>query len=129
MTTKEELPAIHKVSVSYLYASNNGGSEKVPYIRLSGKWLKNAGFEIGDTCYVTVDNSRLVISQNVPVLPLTENASLNNSMVRENVATFASAVNQFQNQIKPYSKEIKKLIGHLDDMNRLLTDLKSKNSA
>lgn len=129
MTQKEESPAIHKVSVSYLYASNNGGSEQVPYIRLSGKWLKNAGFEIGNTCYVSVDNSRLVISKNVPALPLAENAPLHNSLLRENVATFAYEVNRFQKQIKPYTQEIKKLTANLDHMNRLLTDLKSKDSA
>jgi len=34
----------------------------VPYIRLRGKWLKHAGFEIGDYIKITVTEDGLMIS-------------------------------------------------------------------
>lgn len=129
MTQPEEIPRVHKISVSYAYPSNNGYSEKVPHIKLSGKWLKNAGFEIGDTCYVTVDNNRLVVSKNSTCQLSAENSFSNANRVRENVATFVYTVNQFQKQMEPYTKGLKKLIATLDDMNRHLNVMKLPEGA
>jgi hypothetical protein len=35
----------------------------VPFIRLRGRWLEQAGFEIGDKVKVEVEAGRLVITQ------------------------------------------------------------------
>ena len=42
--------------VSYL--SNNGRVNRpVPFVRLSGKWLKEIGFEIGSNFKLTINNT------------------------------------------------------------------------
>jgi hypothetical protein len=59
---KEELrPSenhIRQLTVSYLYQS---GRPDIPFIRLCGKWLKDAGFLPFDQISVKVENQKLVI--------------------------------------------------------------------
>ena len=43
------------------YHSNTGSSEPVPFLRMSGWWLADAGFEIDTNIRVTVEPQRLVI--------------------------------------------------------------------
>ena len=44
-------------------ANNYQGFTMVPFIRLSGKWLQDAGFKAGDHIQVEVEQVRLVISK------------------------------------------------------------------
>ena len=47
-------------------STNYLGLTMVPFIRLSGKWLQEAGFESGDSIRVDVEYGRLVISKVSP---------------------------------------------------------------
>jgi hypothetical protein len=50
-------PYSRQLTVSYLHPLNG----RVPFIRLCGKWLKDAGFSIEDKVNVTVKDNLLVI--------------------------------------------------------------------
>ena len=50
-------PYSRQLTVSYLYQLNRA----VPFIRLCGKWLKEAGFSVDDKVNVIVKNNLLVI--------------------------------------------------------------------
>ena len=43
-----------------------GSLDRNPYIRLSGKWLRDAGFDIGEKFSVTVRENELVLSKMEP---------------------------------------------------------------
>jgi len=51
-------PYSRQLTVSYLSHSN---SVHVPFIRLCGKWLKDAGFSVTDKVNVTVKDNLLVL--------------------------------------------------------------------
>ena len=51
-------PYTRNLKVYYAYQSGNFHK---PFIGLSGKWLKDAGFAVGDKICVTVKDSQLVI--------------------------------------------------------------------
>ena len=51
-------PYTRQLTVSCLFQSNN---VNVPFIRLCGKWLKDAGFSIDDKVRVTVKDNLLVL--------------------------------------------------------------------
>ena len=51
-------PYSRQLTVSYL---SNSNSLNVPFIRLCGKWLKDAGFSIDDKIKVTVKDNLLVL--------------------------------------------------------------------
>ncbi len=59
---KEELKPseghVRWLTLSYLYQS---GRPDIPFIRLYGKWLKDAGFFPFDRISVTVEQKKLVI--------------------------------------------------------------------
>ncbi len=59
---KEELKPseshVRQLTVSYLYQS---GRPDIPFIRLHGKWLKDAGFFPFDRISVTIEQRKLVI--------------------------------------------------------------------
>jgi len=44
---------------STIRVAKNGRSSKVPFIRLSGKWLEDAGFEEGDYLEICVQRGEL----------------------------------------------------------------------
>jgi hypothetical protein len=47
-----------------LYSTNGGFSERlVPYIRLRGNWLSNAGFEPNDVVVIRITRGRLVMTR------------------------------------------------------------------
>lgn len=50
-----------RICSHYLQRKYSAGSN-VPEIRLRGKWLQNAGFEIGDYILITVTEKGLLIS-------------------------------------------------------------------
>ncbi|MDC8012067.1 type I toxin-antitoxin system SymE family toxin [Tahibacter soli] len=46
-----------------LYSTNGGFTERlVPYIRLRGDWLSNAGFEPNEDVVIRITRGRLVIT-------------------------------------------------------------------
>jgi hypothetical protein len=54
----------HTGHISYTYRGGRWGDQyHVPFIRLSGKWIEDAGFQIGDTFEITIHKSRLTISK------------------------------------------------------------------
>lgn len=58
-------------SMASLYrpARPSGSQEtKVPYLRMSGRWLKECGFEIGARVYLTVENGRLIVTNVDPAV-------------------------------------------------------------
>jgi hypothetical protein len=50
-----------RLSVSYFVTDKPG--ERVPYMRLCGRWLKDAGFVIGRHVKIEVSEGRLMIEQ------------------------------------------------------------------
>ena len=62
---------MRKLTVSYRNETRTGqgyGSSRyisVPYLPLSGKWLEQAGFEIGSKVQVEVKDGQLVIKKSV----------------------------------------------------------------
>lgn len=51
-----------KIKISSLFSRRIGKSKYVPFIRLSGLWLQNAGFKIGGNIQVEVRNNQLIIT-------------------------------------------------------------------
>jgi len=51
--------------ISYPY---DPGTKEIPFIRMGGDWLRDAGFNIGDRITVCVDNGKLIISKNTETL-------------------------------------------------------------
>ena len=47
-----------------VYESNGTYGRVTPVIRLQGKWVKDAGFDIGDGIKVEVKKDKIVISNN-----------------------------------------------------------------
>ena len=39
---------------------------RVPYLRMSGRWLAAYGFKIGDPVYVTVEQGRVILTNTPP---------------------------------------------------------------
>jgi hypothetical protein len=61
----------------------------VPFIRLRGRWLENAGFEIGDDVQIEVRDHQLVLTKVISATatpPLPDIASYGNSRMGSNVA-------------------------------------------
>lgn len=58
-------------SMASLYrpARLSGSQEtKVPYLRMSGRWLKECGFEIGARVYLKVEHGRLIVTNVDPAV-------------------------------------------------------------
>jgi hypothetical protein len=58
-------------SMASLYrpARLSGSQEaKVPYLRMSGRWLKECGFEIGARVYPKVEHGRLIVKNVDPTV-------------------------------------------------------------
>lgn len=47
-----------KIKISYLFNKSN---KQTPKIILSGEWLKNAGFEIGNSVKIEVKQNQIII--------------------------------------------------------------------
>ncbi|GGH72374.1 hypothetical protein HNQ91_003425 [Filimonas zeae] len=54
-----------QLKVAYKFKPVNYGCShrQVPFINLSGNWLQNAGFKVGETIVVVVEHERLVIKK------------------------------------------------------------------
>ena len=51
-------PYARQLTVSYMYQS---GKFEVPFIRICGKWLKDAGFSVDDKVRVIVEDNLLIL--------------------------------------------------------------------
>ena len=51
-------PYARQVTVSYMYQS---GKFSVPFIRLCGKWLEDAGFSVDNKVKITVKDNLLIL--------------------------------------------------------------------
>ena len=51
-------PYFRQLTVSYMYQS---GKFSVPFIRLCGKWLEDAGFSVEDKVKITVKDNLLIL--------------------------------------------------------------------
>jgi len=51
-------PYARQLTVSYMYQS---GKFEVPFIRICGKWLKDAGFSVDDKVKITVNDNLLIL--------------------------------------------------------------------
>lgn len=49
------------LKISYAYDSHD---KKIPYLKLSGKWLRECGFEIDDQVQIICDKGKLMIKKN-----------------------------------------------------------------
>lgn len=49
--------------ISYLIIPDSPVSRHVPFIRLSGKWIEDAGLNIGDAIEINICKSGLTISK------------------------------------------------------------------
>ena len=54
-------PARIKMS-SRFFASTSRGGVNVPYLRMSGHWLEQRGFQIGGNVYVEAEQGRLILT-------------------------------------------------------------------
>lgn len=56
---------IRQVKIYSRYRSANkrwlGQGKEVPWLNVSGLWLGNAGFKIGDQLQISVENNKLII--------------------------------------------------------------------
>jgi hypothetical protein len=50
-----------KIKTQEKWEKRKWEEKKVPQLTLKGEWLKAAGFEIGVTCSIKVENGRLTI--------------------------------------------------------------------
>jgi hypothetical protein len=51
---------VRRLTVSYCPTNNERGV--IPYLRLKGKWLEQAGFSIGNYVQVEIEQGRLIIA-------------------------------------------------------------------
>lgn len=48
---------------SKFYSGKWGFKSEFPWLRLSGKWIEDAGFKIDETCQIKVSKNKLVITK------------------------------------------------------------------
>jgi anaerobic selenocysteine-containing dehydrogenase len=61
----------HTIRVGRTFTQRAAGSQLVPFIRLAGHWLADAGFEEGDTVRVTVARGEIrLIAEGTSSRPL-----------------------------------------------------------
>lgn len=51
-----------KVSITSLHRATSRGSSKVPYLRMSGRWLEQLGFPTGTRVIVSGEPGKLVLT-------------------------------------------------------------------
>ena len=61
---------VRRLTVSRIYQTRSSGpGVRAPMIRLTGKWLEEAGFAAGETVTVQVEQGRIVVTQVSPNRP------------------------------------------------------------
>ncbi|SFE98402.1 Toxin SymE, type I toxin-antitoxin system [Chitinophaga sp. CF118] len=64
---------------SIVYNGKWGFSSSVPWLRLSGKWIEDAGFKIDETCQIKVSKNKLVITKIKSTINTNQNDTTNNN--------------------------------------------------
>lgn len=53
---------VRQVKVCGKYHHRSGHGRDLPLVTVSGLWLENAGFKIGDQLRISVENNKLIIT-------------------------------------------------------------------
>jgi len=61
MAANEQVSHTRTLTVSETFQRRTRGEAGVPFIRLSGKWLAEAGFQVGDSIQVSVVKDRYLV--------------------------------------------------------------------
>jgi hypothetical protein len=61
MATRQQVSHTRMLTVGEAFQRRSHGESVVPFIRLSGKWLADAGFRVGDAIRVSVMDDGLII--------------------------------------------------------------------
>lgn len=61
MAADQQVSLTRTLTVGETFQRRTRGETAVPFIRLSGKWLAEAGFRVGDSIRVSVTTGRLFI--------------------------------------------------------------------
>lgn len=59
MTMKKDT---RKITISYSYLETQDKVERIPFIRLRGKWLASFGFTLGQKISVQTSDKKLIIT-------------------------------------------------------------------
>ena len=59
-------PRILTVTMRLVPRRSSEGEARVPYLRMSGRWLAAHGFKIGEPVYVTVEQGRVILTSTPP---------------------------------------------------------------
>jgi hypothetical protein len=62
MAADQQVSHTRTLTVGETFQRRADGDTAVPFIRLSGKWLADAGFRVGDSIRVSVTKERLAIN-------------------------------------------------------------------
>lgn len=57
-----EAKTTRQVKVCGKYHHRSGHGRDLPWLTVSGLWLENAGFRIGDQLRINVENNKLIIT-------------------------------------------------------------------
>lgn len=61
MKKRTDIKPSDRVRVIKVHSLCQGRNQTVPWITLSGLWIKDCGFESGDTLLITVDTDKITI--------------------------------------------------------------------
>ena len=59
-------PRILTMTMRLVPRTSTMGEARVPYLRMSGRWLAVHGFRIGEPVYVTVEQGRVILTSTPP---------------------------------------------------------------
>lgn len=61
-------PRILTMTMRFVPRTSKMEEVRVPYLRMSGRWLEAHGFKIGEPVYVTVEQGRVILTNNPPAI-------------------------------------------------------------
>ena len=59
-------PRVLTMTMRFVPRSSTMEEARVPYLRMSGRWLAAHGFRIGEPVYVTVEQGRVILTNTPP---------------------------------------------------------------
>jgi hypothetical protein len=59
-------PQVLTMTMRFVPRSSTMEEVRVPYLRMSGRWLAAHGFRIGEPVYVTVEQGRVILTSTPP---------------------------------------------------------------
>jgi type I toxin-antitoxin system toxin SymE len=62
-------PQVLTMTMRLVPRSSTMEEARVPYLRMSGRWLAAHGFRIGEPVYVTVEQGRVILTNTPPTEP------------------------------------------------------------